>query len=109
MKSEINPANNYRRDNIGLLIRFSIFHHDKAFAQIVREDILLFLDSLRKTAAADHFHKWIGTYNLFRIYLLRFFKWIYYPDTEPDKRPKPAIIEKHSPIEKQGKINLQAY
>jgi hypothetical protein len=35
----------------------------------------------------------IGTYNLFRTYLLRFFKWLYYPDVEPDKRPKPTVIE----------------
>ena len=38
-------------------------------------------------------HKWIGTYNLFRIHLLRFFKWLYYPDAEPGKRPKPSVIE----------------
>ncbi|MGC2382166.1 MAG: hypothetical protein WA631_03540, partial [Nitrososphaeraceae archaeon] len=93
MKSEINPADNYRRDNITLLIRFSIFHHNKAFKQVIREDILSFLDSLRKTEAADPLHKWVGTYNLFMIYLLRFFKWLYYPDLEPDKRSKPAIME----------------
>ena len=93
MKSEINPADNYRRDNIRLLIRFSIFHHNKAFKQIIREDILSFLDSFRKTESTDHLHKWIGTYNLFRTYLLRFFKWLYYPDVEPDKRPKPTVIE----------------
>ena len=93
MKSEINPADNYRRDNIRLLIRFSIFHHNKAFKQVIREDVLSFLDSLRKTEASDPLHKWIGTYNLFRTYLLRFFKWLYYPDVEPDKRSKPAIME----------------
>jgi NTE family protein len=93
MKSEINPADNYRRDNITLLTRFSIFHHNKAFKQVIREDILSFLDSLRKTEAADPLHKWVGTYNLFMIYLLRFFKWLYYPDLEPDKRSKPAIME----------------
>jgi hypothetical protein len=38
-------------------------------------------------------HKWIGTYNLFRIHLLRFFKWLYYPDAEPGKRLKPSVIE----------------
>ena len=93
MKSEINPADNYRRDNILLLARFSIFHHNKALKHIIREDVLSFLDSLRKTEAADPLHKWIGTYNLFRIYLLRFFKWLYYSDVEPDKRSKPAIME----------------
>ena len=93
MKSEIDPANNYRRDNITLLARFSIFHHNKAFRHVIRDDILSFLDSLRKPEAADPLHKWIGTYNLFRTYLFRFFKWLYYPDIEPDKRPKPTIIE----------------
>jgi integrase len=24
---------------------------------------------------------------------MRFFRWLYYPDIEPDKRPKPEVIE----------------
>jgi integrase len=36
-------------------------------------------------------HKWIGTYNLRRIYLLRFFKWLYNPNLDPDKRPTPEV------------------
>ncbi|HEY9388057.1 MAG TPA: hypothetical protein VIP70_13530 [Nitrososphaeraceae archaeon] len=31
---------------------------------MTRQDILAFLDSYRKTDAADPLHKWIGTYNL---------------------------------------------
>jgi hypothetical protein len=38
-------------------------------------------------------HKWVGTYNLHRIYALRFFKWFYYPDIEPKKRLKPSVVE----------------
>jgi hypothetical protein len=38
-------------------------------------------------------HKWIGTYNLFRIYLLRFFKWLYTPDIEHSKRPTSAVMD----------------
>ena len=60
---------------------------------MTRDDIISFLDSYRRPDTADSLHKWIGTYNLFRIHLLRFFKWLYYPDIEPDKRPKPAVIE----------------
>ena len=93
MKSEINPSYNYRRNNIITLTRFSIFHHNRAFRQIARDDVLSFLDSLRKPEAADPLHKWIGTYNLFRICLLRFFKWLYHQDIETDKRPKPTVIE----------------
>ena len=29
----------------------------------------------------------------YRRQLLRFFKWLYYPDTESNKCPKPAILE----------------
>ena len=51
------------------------------------------MDSFRRTETQDPMHKWIGTYNLFRIHLLRFFKWLYSSDIEPDKRSKPSVIE----------------
>ena len=35
----------------------------------------------------------IGTYNIFRTYLVRFFKRLYYPEIPPNARPKPAVIE----------------
>jgi integrase len=93
MKTEINPSDNYRGGNIRILYMFSKYHQNKLFKTMTREDIISFLDSYRRPDAADPLHKWIGTYNLFRTYLLRFFKWLYYPDIEPNKRPKPAIIE----------------
>ena len=52
-----------------------------------------FLDSLRKPEESDLLHKWIGTYNIYRILLIRFFKWLYYPGLEQKKRPKPSVIE----------------
>jgi integrase len=48
-------------------------------------------------------HKWIGTYNIYRIYLLRFFKWLYYPDIEPSKRPKPSVIENIAQLKRKEK------
>jgi integrase len=38
-------------------------------------------------------HKWIGTYNLYNTNLTCFFKWLYFPDIERDKRPKPSIVQ----------------
>jgi integrase len=93
MKVELNPSDNYRKDNIRLLAKFSSFHDNRSFKQIIREDAISFLESFRRPEASDPLHKWIGTYNIYRIYLLRFFKWLYYPDIEPDKRPKCVIIE----------------
>jgi integrase len=48
-------------------------------------------------------HKWIGTYNLFRIHLLRFFKWLYSPDIEPNKRPNPSVIENIPQLKRKEK------
>jgi integrase len=94
LKSEVNLADHYRKDVIFLLCKFSAyFENTKTFKEVVREDVLLFLDSFRKAEAADPLHKWIGTYNIYRIHLLRFFKWLYSPDIEPDKRPKPEVVQ----------------
>jgi integrase len=93
MRTEINLSDNYRRDLIILLCRFSRTNHHKPFEQIIRQEIISFLDSVRKAEEVDSLHKWIGTYNLYRTHILRFFKWLYYPGILPDKRPRPAVIK----------------
>jgi integrase len=93
MRSEINPSSNYRIDIIEKISRLSIYYGKTLFKDMTREQILDFLDNLRKPEASDPLHKWIGTYNLFRIFFIRFFKWLYYPDIEPQKRPKPSVVE----------------
>jgi hypothetical protein len=60
---------------------------------LVRDELLQYLDSFRKPEADDPLHKWIGTYNIYRVVLTRFFKWLYHPDLEQKKRPKPSVIE----------------
>jgi integrase len=96
MRTEINLADHYRQDLIVVLTRLSSYisnNNNKAFKMITRQDILDFLNSFRKPDSSDHLHKWIGTYNTYRMHLLRFFKWLYYPDIEPNKRPKPKVID----------------
>lgn len=93
MKTEVNLSDHYRSNLINVLSNFSKYCNNKSFKQITRDDILSFLDSFRKSESSDPLHKWIGTYNLYRILLLRFFKWIYYSDIESIKRPKPDIVE----------------
>ena len=99
MKTEINLSDNYRKDLIRVLSRFSTFccsssnNNKLIFDQLGKEDIIAFLNSFRRPEASDPLHKWIGTYNIYRIHLMRFFKWLYYPDIESDKRPKPEVID----------------
>jgi integrase len=71
----------------------SSFHKNKLFKQMIRDDILSFLDSFRKQEISDPLHRWIGTYNNHRVHLIRFFRWLYYPNIEQKKRPKPFCIE----------------
>jgi integrase/recombinase XerD len=104
LKSEINPSDSYRRNNIIMLCAFSLFFKNgKLFKDITRQDILSFLDSFRKIETADPLHKWIGTYNLYTIQLMRFFKWWYYPDIEYKQRPKPSVIENIHQLKRKEK------
>jgi integrase len=93
MKIEINLSDNYRKDLLQLLYRFSKYCDNRPFKDSTRTDVIDFLDTFRKTETQDPLHKWIGTYNVFRIHLIRFFKWLYNPDIEPGKRPKPSVVE----------------
>ena len=108
MKSEINLSDHYRKDIIILLCNLSTFFNNnnnnaKPFKEVTREDLLSFLDSYRKPESIDPLHKWIGTYNTYRMQLMRFFKWLYSPDIEPDKRPKPPVIENIPQLKRKEK------
>jgi integrase len=103
MKSEVNLSDNYRKDLIEALTRFSKYNNNKPFKDLSRTEIIAFLDTYRKTETQDPLHKWIGTYNIFQIYLLRFFKWLYYPDLGPTKRPKPSVVENLAQLKRKEK------
>jgi len=93
MRTEVNLSDNYRKDIIKLLSIFSKFNKNKPFNVVTKADILAFLNSFRRDETTDQMHRWIGTYSTYRIHLLRFFKWLYFPDIEPAKRPKPESIQ----------------
>jgi integrase len=94
MRNGIDLSDHYRKLNIYTLYRISRFlNHTKTYNEFTREDIIHYLDSLRKPETSDPLHKWIGSYNTIRNVLMRFFKWLYYPDMEQKKRPKPEVIK----------------
>jgi integrase len=93
MQTEINPSERYRIDTIYMLKQLAEFHKPKSFRDMTRQDIIDFLDKSRKPEQVDPLHKWIGTYELSRIVLIRFFRWLYHPDIAPSaKRPKPDVV-----------------
>jgi integrase/recombinase XerD len=102
LNTEINPSKNYRKSIIAVLCRLSKYN-GKNYNDMTRQDILDFLDSFRKSEASDPLHKWIGTYNLFRIILIKFFKWLYSSDIESEKRIKPPIVENIPQLKRKEK------
>jgi integrase/recombinase XerD len=92
MKIETNLSDNHRRTNITSLKLLSQFLKNKRFKEMTRDDILHYLDSLRKPESIDPMHRWVATYNQRLVSFLRFFKWYYYRDKEPSMRHKPEVI-----------------
>ncbi|HKR57832.1 MAG TPA: hypothetical protein VJR67_03075 [Candidatus Nitrosopolaris sp.] len=93
MKNEINISDSYREITIRELCSLCKFVRHKEFLKLTREDVLCYLDNLRKSETSDPFHKWIGTYNLRKTMLLKFFKWLYFPNEDPKKREIPTVME----------------
>jgi integrase len=92
MRSEINISDKYKILNRGIFDRFARFHKGKHWKDMTQKDVISFLDSIRKAEPIDPLHKWIGTYNLYVSVIVKFFKWLYYPDIQPAKRPRPACV-----------------
>jgi integrase/recombinase XerD len=91
-KTEANLSDSYRQSVVTCLINLSRYFMNKSFSQMTRSDIISYLDTLRKTEDIDPNHKWIGTYNLRRQLLLKFFKWLYFPTEEAIKRQIPKVM-----------------
>lgn len=90
--NEINLSDNYIRINLTTLVYLSRYLSNKKFKDMIKDDIILYLNSLRKNDSADPLHSWVSTYNLYLVVLARFFKWLYYPDKSPKERPKPSCV-----------------
>jgi hypothetical protein len=87
MKREINPRLYTIRTIIQFLSELSkTVGVEKQFQDMTRDDILLYLDKCRKLENEDPMHRWIGSYNVKRNIVSKFFKWLYYPGIDSPKR-----------------------
>ena len=57
LKNEINISDSYRESTIKELCSLCNFVRHKEFSNITREDVLCYLDNLRKSETLDPFHK----------------------------------------------------
>ena len=92
---EVNPRLNYIKYTIQFLSELSrVIGIGKNFIDMAREDVLCYLDKCRKPENEDPLHKWIGSYNIKRVILIRFFKWLCYPNiAEPKRRNELSSAE----------------
>jgi integrase len=76
----------------------------KAFEQMTKQDILSYLNNLRKPQEEDPQQKWIGSYNnRLRVYI-KFFKWLYNKDeSDYRKRISPPCIQGLRQLPRQDK------
>ena len=86
---------NYQNDKLSTKITpikaiclFNQYIHYKDFEKITKNDIMDYLNSLRKTELDDPNHKWIGTYNTRQMAINKFFRWLYnqYQNNETDQK-----------------------
>ena len=62
---------------IKIIYLFNKFLNFKDFNTITKQDILEYLNSLKRSDGEDPTHKWIGTYNTRQMILNKFFKWLH--------------------------------
>lgn len=53
---EIHLSDNYKRINLTTLVYLSRFHSNKNFKEMTKNDIILYLNSLRKNETVDPLH-----------------------------------------------------
>lgn len=92
-KKVLNLSETYRSTILAILIAFCKALHNKPFLEITRNDILSYLELLRKPESIDPLHKWIGSYNFRRECLSKFFKWLHNPDIIAKDRPIPLVLK----------------
>ena len=102
METEVNPSKGYETNTIACL-RSLAKDTKKAFENMTKEDIVLFLNSFKKPEPLDPLHQSIGTYNLYAVHLIRFFRWLYSPDMTPAERPKPDCIRNITRLKRKEK------
>jgi integrase/recombinase XerD len=53
LKTETSLSDHYRKNHFDVLTRFSKFHNNKQFKDVTRDDVIAFLDILRKPESVD--------------------------------------------------------
>lgn len=73
-QTEINLKNSTKEGKIKVLLWLSVFLGNKSFQQMTKQDILFYLDNLRRPLSEDPSQRRIGSYNSRQMILNKFFR-----------------------------------
>ena len=94
-ETELNIKNSTKESRIIIITWLSnFFNNQKSLKQMTKQDILAYLNSLRKPTSEDPTQRWVGSYNNRQITFNKFFRWLHNQD-EPDhkKRNTPPCMK----------------
>jgi integrase len=92
-QNEINIKASTVEWHVKVLGQLLKYHKFKNFKYITKEDILNYLNSLRKSSIDDPTNKSIGNRNNKQRVLLKFFKWLYNPKVDFKSRQTPECMQ----------------
>ena len=92
-QTELNIKDSTKEGKIKVLVWLSNFHQNKPFREMTRQDILAYLNNLRKSSTEDPVNRWVGTYNGRQMIFLKFFKWLNNPDEDYRNRLTPICMQ----------------
>jgi integrase len=90
--------------HIKIICSFSKYLDYRDFQLISKQDIMTYLNSLRKAETVDPTHKWIGTYNTRQMILGKFFRWLYnQSESDCKKWVTPPCLNGVKPLQRKEK------
>jgi hypothetical protein len=107
-QTEQNIKTSTAESKVKSLLWISKYLNEKPFEEMTKQDILSYLNSLRKPTSTDPQQKWIGSYNNRLRYYAKFFRWLYNRE-EPDyrKRISPPCIQGLRQLPRQEKSSYK--
>jgi len=97
-----------KRAYIHNLLYLSRYLKHRSFKLVTRDDIMAYLQTLRKPLSADVQQRWINTHNNRLVIYLKFFKWLYFPELSAKERKMPEVVRDLPLLKKKEKTHVQA-
>ncbi|HET7389740.1 MAG TPA: hypothetical protein VFJ51_02870, partial [Nitrososphaeraceae archaeon] len=93
-QTDINIKESTKEGKIRVLIWLSNYLANKSFRQMTKQDILNYLNNLKKPVSEDPTHRWISSYNGRQMIFNKFFRWLHNPDElNPKHRVTPQCMQ----------------